>query len=266
MSSICRVRAARPDDAERVVEVQRAGFDAAVIDATIYGCHGVARYVADRSGDAASHEATTFTVAERGGEIIGAAEMRLGADGLFLNYVALTREARGQGIGRALLLGAIERSTAVGLSRLGLDVFEDNAAARAWYERLGLQSIASREMWALPLPEPSGGTSSPIDWTPEAESWQRRYGFSSCAVETRTGVITVGRLGTAWFRLTDVAAVADRQLLERLAADAPPRRLLAILGAGLLSDELRHGARRLATTIRMDGPLQPVLERLRSEG
>jgi RimJ/RimL family protein N-acetyltransferase len=46
---------------------------------------------------------------------------------------------RGKGIGPALLRAAIEKAFAGGLTRIELDVREDNKAAIALYERLGFQ-------------------------------------------------------------------------------------------------------------------------------
>ena len=46
---------------------------------------------------------------------------------------------RGQGIGPALLRAAIEEGRTAGLTRIELDVREDNKTAIALYERMGFQ-------------------------------------------------------------------------------------------------------------------------------
>jgi len=51
--------------------------------------------------------------------------------------MGLLREARGFGIGTALMKAAVERSWARGLSRIELTVRADNLAAKALYEKMG---------------------------------------------------------------------------------------------------------------------------------
>src|SRR6185369_15649061 len=53
--------------------------------------------------------------------------------------IGLVREARGLGIGTALMKAAVERSWAKGLSRIELTVRADNLAAKALYEKMGFR-------------------------------------------------------------------------------------------------------------------------------
>jgi ribosomal protein S18 acetylase RimI-like enzyme len=59
------------------------------------------------------------------------------AEDCWLEDLYVTEEARGSGLGRALVEGAIERAAARGCQRIELDVDDENAPARALYERLG---------------------------------------------------------------------------------------------------------------------------------
>jgi ribosomal protein S18 acetylase RimI-like enzyme len=60
-----------------------------------------------------------------------------GADDCWLEDLYVAEEARGAGLGRALVSTALERARARGCRRIELDVNEDNAAALAFYEQLG---------------------------------------------------------------------------------------------------------------------------------
>ena len=53
--------------------------------------------------------------------------------------LGVLKDFRGQGIGPALLRAALEKARAKGLTRIELDVREDNRPAIALYERLGFE-------------------------------------------------------------------------------------------------------------------------------
>ena len=57
--------------------------------------------------------------------------------------VLLDPARRGEGLGRPLVAAATAYASALGMSRLGLNVFADNAAAIRAYERLGFADVAS---------------------------------------------------------------------------------------------------------------------------
>ncbi|MBL0731224.1 GNAT family N-acetyltransferase [Piscinibacter sp. HJYY11] len=58
--------------------------------------------------------------------------------------IGLLPEFRHQGLGRKLMEAAIARSWAVGLTRIELNVREDNHNAKALYERLGFETEGLR--------------------------------------------------------------------------------------------------------------------------
>lgn len=60
-----------------------------------------------------------------------------GADDCWLEDLYVDDEARGTGLGRALVTAAAERAAARGCRRMELDVNEQNTAALAFYEQVG---------------------------------------------------------------------------------------------------------------------------------
>ncbi len=60
-----------------------------------------------------------------------------GQDQSFIAYMAVERDRRGGGIGAALLAAAEDEARRRGLPYMALMVTEDNASARALYERAG---------------------------------------------------------------------------------------------------------------------------------
>ncbi len=132
------IRAARPTDVSRLVVLlgelfsieedfapdpdrQRAGLDLIL---------------------AAPHVRVVM-VAEAGGQVVGMATGQLvvstaeGGLSAWLEDVIVQRELRGQGIGRLLILAVEEWAAARGASRLQLLADAGNAAALAFYRRLG---------------------------------------------------------------------------------------------------------------------------------
>ncbi|WP_194406590.1 GNAT family N-acetyltransferase [Bradyrhizobium sp. CCBAU 53351] len=56
---------------------------------------------------------------------------------LYISDIAVHADARGKGIGRALMMKAKEWGSDYGVTRLGWDVWKHNASAMRFYERLG---------------------------------------------------------------------------------------------------------------------------------
>jgi mycothiol synthase len=79
-------------------------------------------------------------LALRNGRPVGAALNRLFADGTgWVSQLAVARDVRGRGLGRALLLESLRRLQVAGASVLGLDVQGGNDTALALYLSVGLR-------------------------------------------------------------------------------------------------------------------------------
>lgn len=78
-------------------------------------------------------------VARLNGEIVGFTIcQRLSARRGYIDLLAVTEEHRGQGLGRALLLGALHAFARAGLREGALEVASDNARGLRLYERTGM--------------------------------------------------------------------------------------------------------------------------------
>jgi GNAT superfamily N-acetyltransferase len=82
-------------------------------------------------------------LAERDGDVVGLAawtvvhELFSGGPALFLSDLVVDRDARGQGVGHALMDGVKAWAVAAGVRKLGWDVWHANASAIAFYAGLG---------------------------------------------------------------------------------------------------------------------------------
>lgn len=82
------------------------------------------------------------------------------AEDCWLEDLYVTPEARGTGLGRALVEAVLERAAARGCRRVELDVNSENAAALALYESLGFTTgkTGGRDLlMRRPLPAPGAG-------------------------------------------------------------------------------------------------------------
>lgn len=248
------IRAARREDAPRIVELIRGGFAAERLEAFIYGCHGVTAFV-EQLVDGAAVVDTQFFVGERAGVVVAAIEMRRLETQLFLNYVAVAPDARRGHLGSRLLLHAIEALHDARHASISLDVFDDNAPACAWYEGLGFTRERVTAWGRRPLP--GAGARAGVGVAvglPQAWACVATFGFGQLAVACGGRSYTAGLLGPRYWRITDPAALEDPMLLETLVAIAPARELLTLTP--------ESGAAAFARTVRLVAPLADVRARL----
>jgi len=81
-----------------------------------------------------------FFVAEKGGEVVGFCELRLGKNAL-LRGIAVGAGARGSGAGTALINRAVEEARKEGRPRIYLKVEQGNEEAIRVYGRLGFSVV-----------------------------------------------------------------------------------------------------------------------------
>lgn len=132
------IRAARPTDVSRLVGLLGELFSIEEDFAP-----DPARQRAGLDLMFAAPHVRAVMVAEAGGQVVGMATGQLvvstaeGALSAWIEDVIVQRELRGQGIGRLLILAIEEWAAARGASRLQLLADAGNAAALAFYRRLG---------------------------------------------------------------------------------------------------------------------------------
>lgn len=258
------IRAASAADADELVAVIREGFEPQMQAMMIYGCKGMAEFVRDTLRLTSEYNDRVYTIAEHPeGGMAGAVELRRLPDALMLNYIAVSERYRARGLASRLLREAILQAGGDRYARMRLDVLATNRRARGWYDRLGFEPEFETAWWAVLPGEPSGRIPTAlVGGFAHAEATQRRFGFSQLDIHTSRGSYAVGRMGDLWFRLTQPEALGDADLLEALAALDPGRRILALLRDGALPEELPRKVQSVARTIRMQVPLDSLLDRL----
>ncbi len=120
------IRPVHLTDLRRIIAIEREAFAEEAFDAALF----VSLYLQGRD---------TFLVAlsEPDRKIVGYISAYRENDAGYVASVAVAQAARGQGIGRALMMAAIDRLIAKGIARLTLHVRADNVAAIGLYQSLG---------------------------------------------------------------------------------------------------------------------------------
>jgi ribosomal protein S18 acetylase RimI-like enzyme len=106
------------------------------------------RQIRETVGVLLEDQATDFLLASRGDREAaeGVCQLRYrlsvwtSVDDCWLEDLYVEDEARGSGLGRALVGAALERAEARGCRRVELDVNEENTGAIAFYDTLGLST------------------------------------------------------------------------------------------------------------------------------
>ena len=254
------IRPAGPDDADAIVDVVRSGFSPAELDLMIYGCAGVQRFVALQIERTDGGSDTRYTVAlDEERRVVGCVELRVSPSGVVLNYISVDPMRRASGVGRRMLLAALQALPGRA-DVISLDVLERNTAASGWYERLGFERRSIAEWWSFPLGDAvaaNGRPAAAFSGYPQAAVCHEAFGFSQVSLATSSGSYAVGRIGDRWLRLTDPAALSDPEVppaLRHLAVD----RILLIAGPAPIDAALAARATLKQRTHRMTAGLDTV--------
>jgi ribosomal protein S18 acetylase RimI-like enzyme len=241
---------ARADQAERIVELIQQGFAPEFLSMTTMGCSGAAEYcrlqiqAQDRRSDSA------YVVAMLDQQVVGGLELRVTVDTIFINYVAVSGEARGHGVASRLVREGVDMIRTPQHQWLRLDVLEDNTVARRWYEGLGFQVESTTDWHQLDC---EGFANGPVyvGGHPQSEVMQAHFGFSQLSITTSLGAYTLGKLGRKWLRVTNPALVSDPDALGYIATDHPDRSVLVVAPRGAILPEYSTRTELRATTLRM---------------
>ena len=256
------IQQARCEHAQGISTAIRSGFEPAFLQATIYGCAGIANFIASQISLPNRFADTAYTVALQEDQVVGAVELRRSPAELFLNYISLLPQFRGRGLAGRILKGAIDSSMQEGQTRMVLDVSQDNSRALAWYKRLGLKSEHRVDWFVIGNAATGEATCGLVSEYPQAETCHAAYGFSAFGLTTPSGVYRIGRINADWFRITQPEALLDPSVLPSLRALDPSRRVLAILDQGAVPVEIENQGRRWVSKYRMSADLVQVITNL----
>ena len=221
------VRAAQAEDVEKIYALKVEAFGKTSLPFTIYQSPKTVKYLRKLVNEQDDASSNHFFVAEQRGQIAGYYHAVSRYDRFILNYIAVSLEARGQGLGSALLAHFEDLGARFGHSKLALDVFSDNVRVKEWYLAQGYQAISSCfhvlvDLNLLPY------SRSNLSWNEDA--WQRalkneeEWGFSKLQGYSGSCELSIGLIGGSRCKLLEhtmmsveaaVEAVASRLALHR---------------------------------------------------
>lgn len=143
------VRVARTDEYDAVAELTEHGFATGPFGPTKDPDR--LRLLRDSAGRAAAGD---LLVATDGGELLGTASLlrpgsaynrQAHADEAEVRLLTTAPQARGSGVGAALMVASIERARSWGVAALVLDTGARNVTSQRLYHRLGFERLVERE-------------------------------------------------------------------------------------------------------------------------
>lgn len=217
------VRPAVTADAGWLAEVSRTSFAPRLHPYLISAQPGTARFWEVVLSHPAAFPGRTFLVAEaeaEGDGRIGFADLQLvDPDRAHLSYVCVLAAARGRGVAGTLLRDFLQRHPEV--TSMKLDVFEDNAPARALYERLGFEPGATTTWWVADLPPARPADGVRLQGLHAATAWMDTYGFAELAVVVDEAVRPLARPSRSVLRCPDPVLLQQPEVLAAVAAELP---------------------------------------------
>jgi ribosomal protein S18 acetylase RimI-like enzyme len=248
---------AAPHNGGEVARLIRSSLPARLRRFTIWASPRAGRYVSAMLSGSLPGASEEFYVLKRGRRAAGLAAFRTVDGHAFLNHLYVAPPFRGRGLGACLLGCATRMYLAVhAAAQISLDVFSSNSRAEAWYRRLGFRQCG-RRVWRL---GPNAGYVRPLpspDLVPVFAPW----GFWTFTICTAAGAAyQVGRLYAPYFRLLQIEAAQDSELLRRLAWLDPKRRLLLIAPAAPFDPAWKQ----IAVSRRLQCSVGALLDRLDS--
>ncbi len=237
--------------ADEIVRVHRASFPSAVLERTIFSCHGVGAYLRYLTACPAIAQQDKFIGAFCQERLVGYAHLKSRSTDLHLNQIVVHPEFQGQAIGTRLLNRCKEEAARKGLGVMSLNVEQENNVALEWYLRLGFKERSRHLVYVLrDIPaQPKHATPhfSFVNWA-SAEALQQVFGFSELTVAAGRRRWTVGRIGHRWLR---VAWPVPIWLVRELAVAFPERTVLITAPGSVRILSLRLVAAVLAMELRL---------------
>lgn len=249
-----RIAPISANDIKQVVSLLRVRFPLDLLEYTIYDCGGYELYVADCLCAPPSLSPSLFIGAYLEQRLCGYAEWRFSHQAVFLNNIFVAEDVAGCGLGAALFATGSSIAVNLGVSKMELDVFEDNNIAQDWYTRLGFRPT-SRKLWGLvdigSCSTDSTSSSGPVyvrDF-PQALASYNRFGFCQFRLADGFRDYLVGMIGNHLFTTSQVELLERPEALETLSVCDRNRELLLCF----LPEGHKYGTlvRQLTVSVRM---------------
>lgn len=232
------------------------------IDKIIYGCKGINKFIL---GNMKNNESSLkYFVAQIENKVIGAMEIKILKDNIFLNYIAIDNKFRGKRIGSNLIKYGVEYlANQHNYKKIQLDVFEDNVRALKLYKKLGFKIINKYEWSTIKTKENQKKiVNYKILNKEEYKKIHSFRGFSNITIEINKKVKNIGMLGKKWFRI--VSNDIDDDLINCL-SNVDDREILSIGEALINISNDKFNINKLYNSYRMENSIEDLIINLNKE-
>ncbi|MED1468855.1 GNAT family N-acetyltransferase [Bacillus salipaludis] len=225
-----RIESLKNNNVHLIPKLIESGMNKDIFQLTIFSSIGYERYLKNLLKIPEAFRGVKLYGAFIDDKLAGYTEWRTTENHLFLNNIYVFPEYQGMGIGKSLLVKhGLQLLEENGKSNILLDVFDNNAEAISWYEKIGfIKKVATN--WYVReqtlLKNDTFANECVIENYPNADVEHKAYGFSMLTCSTRQGVYQIGRLKNHFYRLTNIKSLNDHDLLHCLYMLDPRRKLL----------------------------------------
>ena len=220
------LREAVATDAEAIFSLKRSVFGDNYLLYTIYQAKQSLEFL--RSLIAVQE----FVVAERASKIVGYYNAVPRSRYLFINYIAVARQAVSQGVGTMLLRNCAAKARQIGYIGIELDVFAGNRRAIDWYEQIGFETVDDSYLYRVSLRDTAKSTIAPVTTSDELDcalAEETRQGFSKLTCRYMEQEILVGLIGGHTCKLLQsCGTLTDHESAGAIAALFPDRSYLIL--------------------------------------
>lgn len=241
------IRRAHNSDYRSIYRMKQEAFRGYLLYG-VYQTRASMRYLRKLLSQPAEDSINHFYLLECNGIPMGYYHALATGEKLHLNYIAVDRDVRGQGVGEELLRHYESLARELKLRRLSVDVYESNPTALKWYLSKGYARIGEKYQLRVAVPKSANIGLKPLSFSPE--DWERArkqeayWGFSRLECKLGNASITVGIIGGNTCRLMSYSNIeqesaaylvcqmfAGRRGVLIIDADTRPDLDLEIIGA-----------------------------------
>jgi ribosomal protein S18 acetylase RimI-like enzyme len=143
-----------------------------------------------------------------------------------LNYIAVSDQHQGIGVGNRLLESFEQRAALLGRKKLMLDVFTDNPRTMEWYARHGYQDVSKRYFVRLYANRDGSAHACNLDSEGLAQALREESmrGFSRVRVQTQSGELMVGLIDGTTCRVLATGVLSLQESVAAAESAFPNRR------------------------------------------
>jgi ribosomal protein S18 acetylase RimI-like enzyme len=209
---------ARTRDAEQIYRLKAEAFRSSYLRYTIYRSPKSVSYLRNLIRSGQVNEDLLFLVARESGRLAAYFHANQQPTGWFLNYIAVSEESRGSGLGKRMLAAFENAGRDRGCVEAEMDVFESNVPAMEWYKSAGYSLVGEKTLCEIDLERIAPGGSIDADdlVVESALKVEEEQGFSNFSATLRGRPMRIGLINGDTCKLLETSGVTVAEVAAAL--------------------------------------------------